>query len=62
MAAVSILRQALDAAGYNQEPATEEAVRNCFADYVDAGFWSNLTNEDDLDDIEINDICRALMK
>jgi hypothetical protein len=57
------LRQALDAAGYNHEPATEEAVRSCFLDFVYSGYWYNLNyDDDDLNEISIKDICRALSK
>lgn len=58
-----LFRKALDAAGYNHEPATEEAVRSCFADYVVAGYWSNLSYEDIEDDgITVTSMCYSLIR
>ncbi len=56
-----LYRQSLDAAGYGHEEATEENVRSCFADYVDAGYWSNLSIDDELEEISTPDMCRALI-
>lgn len=56
-----IMREALDAAGYHHAPATEESVRECFMDYVDSGYWSNLTADDVDDDIHVGEMCRALI-
>lgn len=57
----SLIRKALDAAGYIHEPATEEALRECFADYVDAGFWSNVDIED-IADFSAVEICREFIR
>ncbi|MFD0717679.1 hypothetical protein [Paenibacillus sp. GCM10027626] len=54
-------RKALDAAGYGHEPATEAAVRECFADYVAAGYWADVYI-DELDEIQTIDMARALMR
>lgn len=54
-------RRVLDAAGYHHVPATEKNVRECFMDYVDAGYWSNL-HLDDVDEITTEEMCRALLK
>lgn len=56
-----LYRKALDAAGYDHEEATEENVRICFMDYVDAGYWSNL-DADSVEDISVYDMCIALCK
>lgn len=62
-----MLRLALDVAGYDHEEATPESVERCFLDYVDAGYWLNLTLEDAESDIEdgiitLDDMCRALIR
>lgn len=57
----SMYRRALDAAGYNHVRATEKNVRECFKDYVDAGYWSNL-EFDDVDELTTEEIYRALIK
>jgi hypothetical protein len=51
----------LDVAGYGHEDPTEENVRNCFADYVDAGIWRNL-NLEDCEEITTADMCAALIR
>lgn len=56
----NLYRRALDAAGYLDEPATEEAVRECFSDYVDACYWADVY-ADELDEIATADMCRALL-
>lgn len=56
-----IFRLTLDVCGYFDTPATEEAVRACFADYVDCGVFSNVDNEDDLSEFGITEICRSLI-
>ena len=38
---IELIKQALAVAGYDVEP-TVDALRECFADYVDSGAWSNL--------------------
>jgi len=48
----NLIRQALDAAGYTDEPATEEALRGCFLDYVAAGYWRDLDFEDVIAEID----------
>ena len=48
----NLIRQALDAAGYTDEPATEEALRGCFLDYVVAGYWRDLDFEDVIAEID----------
>lgn len=57
----ALIRRALDAAGYNHEPATPEALRNCFADYIDAGIWNNLELED-IDDLSIAEMSWGLIR
>jgi predicted transport protein len=56
-----LIRKALDAAGYHHSPATEQALLECFKDYVDAGYWSNLDSED-VEDLTVTEMCRGLMK
>jgi hypothetical protein len=53
-------RIVLDEAGYFHTPATEQVVRDCFADYVDAGHWSNL-DSDDIEDFSTEEICVAFL-
>jgi len=55
------IRAALDAAGYYSEPATEEALRSCFLDYVAAGYWRDLSLEDALADIQRGEISKETM-
>jgi len=62
-----LIRQALDAAGYTDEPATEEALRGCFLDYVACGYWSDLDFEDVVADLEegvitTDQMIRALLR
>ena len=38
---IELIKQALAVAGYDVEP-TVDALRECFADYVDSGAWENL--------------------
>ena len=38
---IELIKQALAVAGYDVEP-TVDALRECFADYVSDGAWSNL--------------------
>lgn len=54
-------RKVLDAAGYIHDEPTEENVRNCFADYVDAGYWRDI-DMDDIEDITIDQMCYNLLK
>lgn len=56
----SIIRQALDRSGYGHVHESEEALIECFKDYVDSGIWQDLTL-DDINDITIEEMCRALM-
>lgn len=59
---IDLYRKALDAAGYQHDEATSENVRSCFLDYVAAGYWSNLTmDDDDLTDITVFEMCIALI-
>lgn len=55
------IREALDAAGYDQEPATDDALRECFLDYAAAGYWRDLTLEDALEGIEQGSISNRNM-
>lgn len=55
----SMIRRALDAAGYSHEQPTRENLVNCFSDYVDAGVWADLTLED-IEGLSVSDMCRAL--
>lgn len=54
-------RKALDRAGYHDTEATEKNVRECFSDYVDTGFFADLTLEE-VDEISTEEICRALLR
>ena len=56
-----LIRLALDLAGYCDELATPSALRACFADYVDAGVWRDLTM-DDVDELDLPDMVRALLR
>lgn len=57
----SQIRRALDAAGYLYDEPTPEALRECFADYVDAGVWGNLSLED-IDSLSIADMSNAIIR
>lgn len=57
----ALIRSALNLAGYNHEPATPEALRGCFADYIDAGVWINL-ELGDKDELTIADMARGLIR
>ncbi len=50
------IRKALDSAGYIDMEATEENLTDCFLDYVDSGYYNNLTVEEAQDDIESGEI------
>lgn len=54
-------RKVLDAAGYHHAEPTEQNVRSCFADYVDAGVWRDI-DMDDIEDITIDQMCFNLLK
>ena len=65
---VELIKQALAVAGYDVEP-TVDALRECFADYVDSGAWSNLhlvDGEVEFDNGEIitsiKTMCKALIR
>lgn len=55
------IREALDAAGYYHEPATDNALRECFLDYVDAGIWRDLDLNDAYEAIQRGDITKKMM-
>lgn len=55
-----VYRLTLDVCGYTDSPPTEEAVRECFVDYVAAGYFENL-EMDDVNELEITAICRNLI-
>lgn len=57
----SLYRAALDAAGYCHLDATDQNVRDCFIDYVDAGVFSNLSIED-VDDLTLQEMAAGLIK
>lgn len=57
----TMIRQALDAAGYYDDPATEEALINCFLDYVAAGYWRDLDYIDAQEDIKAGLITKQMM-
>lgn len=57
----SMIRRALDSAGYNDEQPTRENLVSCFSDYVDAGVWADLTL-DDIEGLSISDMCKALTR
>lgn len=50
------IRAALDAAGYVHSPATLAELKICFLEYVDAGYWHNLTHDDAAAEIESGEI------
>ena len=53
----------LELAGYDSSEPTEENVRECFLDYVDAGYWRDLTQEEQEPHvISIEEICRAFFR
>lgn len=56
----TLIRQALTAAGYD-DPPTEHNLRQCFADYVDAGVFADVSL-DECDEIPTERMCRALIR
>lgn len=58
---MELYRRALDRAGYTHAEADQESVKECFGDYVAAGYWSNL-DLDDLEGITVLEMCEALLK
>lgn len=56
-----LYRKALDRAGYTHAEANGENVRECFEDYVDAGYWTNI-NHEDMEDMTTIEMCQALLK
>lgn len=57
----TIYRRVLEIAGYGHEEPTEESVRECFRDYVAAGYWRDL-NLEDVQEITTLEICQAFCK
>lgn len=64
-----LLNKAIEAAGYEIEGfnATEEEVLNCFLDYVDCGYYSNMTVDEakemyESGEITLKDICHNIIK
>jgi rRNA maturation endonuclease Nob1 len=55
------IRQALDKAGYQHVEATEENLVECFRDYADAGYWSNLS-DDDVEDLSVDEMVYGLLR
>lgn len=55
----SLFARVLQKGGYEAEP-TEEAVRDMFSDYVDCGYFSNISLED-VKEISTEDICRNFL-
>lgn len=58
---VDLIRRALDRAGYTQEEPTEANLRECFADYVDSGFFADITLSD-AKTIDIERIARRMAR
>lgn len=56
----SQIRRALDAAGYSYDEPTPEALRECFADYVDAGVWGDLSLED-IESLSVAEMSKAII-
>jgi hypothetical protein len=56
-----LFRLALDAAGYYDNEATEQNVRDCLLDYIDAGVFRNLDSED-VDDLTPQEMASGLIK
>lgn len=64
---VERIRAALDAAGYENSPATVDELRICFLEYAAAGVWRDLCHEDAAADvadgtISTADMCAALRR
>lgn len=59
--AVDLYTRALAAAGYDDSDPTEEAVRECFSDYVDSGYWQDMTQED-TEGLTVTQMARALIQ
>lgn len=57
---MELYERAIQAAGYDLPP-TEESVRECFADYVAAGYFADL-DMDDLAEIKTEDMAIALIR
>lgn len=62
---MNLFRKTLDHCGYEEEPPTEEAVKNCFMDYALSGVFGNLDQEE-INDImkeeSIETICKNLLR
>lgn len=59
-----LVLRALKATGYeiDTELTLEGNLRLAFQDYVDAGIFENLIDETDLEDLEIRDIAKAVLR
>ncbi|KLU61836.1 hypothetical protein CEB3_c17540 [Peptococcaceae bacterium CEB3] len=58
-----LFRLALRKAGYHYDPevSASQQLKECFIDYVDAGYWQNLTL-DDIEEISCQEMARALLR
>lgn len=51
---------ALEKSGYDSEP-TALNIKECFSDYVDCGYWSNISS-DDIEDFSAREMAVSLIK
>ena len=55
------IRKSLDCAGYTHAPATLEALRECFMDYVASGYFCDLDYVDAKEQVESGEITEDMM-
>lgn len=65
-ATTALIQKALNHCGYQGEP-TAENLKDCFLDYVDAGCFANLTEDEAVDliddgEITVQDMVKNLLK
>lgn len=56
-----MIREALDAAGYDHAPATLDALRECFMDYAAAGYFRDLDYLEAAENVENGSITPEMM-
>lgn len=56
-----LIRRALDACGYQESPATPEALASCLYDFADAGVFRNLGPED-VEDLTVDEMAWGLIR
>lgn len=57
----NLIKLALDAAGYEYDEPTPERLRECFLDYVGAGYFRNLDLDDAYEMIGSGEITEEMM-